>query len=168
MTSFASKMREVESSPYMLAIFKDNQHRHLFYHAMECWKMRHGQAAASNVNNWRVLDTNPILYCTHPPLEAVQQYFSGKVSYQLLSSRILKCPIVARYAFEENLESMAEMHKMEMLQFENSYILRVIDLIEFDEELTYKVIVAGLTKAMPEPFQRDMTPEQKATAAICA
>lgn len=161
---FSEKMKDVELNPYMLTIYKDNEHHHLLRHAIECWKLR--PRPTGPINNI-LLARNPILYHPKPPLDLVQKYYPGENSYVLLISRILNCPIVARYAFWENFDRLCEIAR----QFDchgDSNLDRTINLISFSQDEVYQIVSAGLLPIMPWEFHLSLTSEQRSVAAICA
>lgn len=161
---FRDKMKDVELSPYMLTIYRDNEHRHLLKHALECWEYR----TRGGRNALGTLNTNPLLYCQFPPLDLIYKYNLSPSHF--ISSRILMCPIVARWAFESTLdkfEGVPEMLEQSLAQA-TQYTRRVVELIEYDNELIYKIIMGGFGHAMPEFFHNLLDDEQKMTMTICA
>lgn len=168
---FADKMKDVELNPYMLAIYKDNKHYHLLQHALEAWeyRSRSGQYTSTGLSSYNIQITNPIVYAAYPSLELIKQY--GIRPNQMITSRVLKCPIVAKWAFEEMLAVWSENPEVYNFAFDKNLgeqANRVVSLIQFDEELTYKVICAGMAPYMPEAFQRNLTEEQLLSSIICA
>ncbi|MCK9530941.1 MAG: hypothetical protein M0R77_10355 [Gammaproteobacteria bacterium] len=165
MVGMREKLKDVELHPYMLAIYKDNEHRHLLKHALECWEHRTVNGTRSAL---RPLDTNPILYCRFPPLDLIHEY--NLSSSHFLGSRILQCPVVARWALEQFLTNWS--HDPDMvaykIQSEMLYFERVSTLIKYDDELIYKIIMAGIGPVMPSSFHQTLSEDQKMAMTICA
>ena len=161
---FRDKMKDVELSPYMLAIYRDNEHRHLLKHALECWEYR----TRGGKNALGTLNTNPIFYSSYPTLELIAQYNISARS--MLDSRVLKCPIVAKWALINVLSEYQDLPEMflQLMQAPSQYAPRVVNLIDFDDDLIYKVIMSGLGPYMPEKFQNSLDAEQRTTMVICA
>lgn len=165
MAGMRQKLLDIEKSPYMLAIYKDNEHHHLLKHALKQWKI--------NTNNGRKpalrpFDTNPILYCRFPPIELIEEYALGTTDF--LGSRLLECPKVARWALERALEIHENDREFLRLKLEaqHPYLTRVLMLIEYDEDLIYKIIYAGIADIMPAAFQFKLTSDQKLAMTFCA
>lgn len=163
---FADKMKDVELNPYMLAIYKDNEHHHLLKHALECWEFRTRNGTKTAL---RPFDTNPILFCRYPPLELIEAYNLAHENF--IQSRLLECPKVAKWALRQMMAKWAaadmEIFKLNFsMAASNPY--RVLSLIEYDEELIYEVIMAGFGPVMPDKFQQSLNTEQRMTMTICA
>lgn len=168
MVGMRQKLKDVELAPYMLAIYKDNEHRHLLKHALECWEHRKRMTPVTTGVSG-ILTTNPIHYCSFPPLEMIEKYDINPITF--LSSRTLQCPKVARWAFETVLDGWvgadAEHMKLVLGQAQ-PYLFRILSLIAYDEDLTYKIIYSGLASYMPAKFQFGLTEDQKLAATFCA
>lgn len=174
---FRDKMKDVELSPYMLAIYRDNEHHHLLKHALECWEHRTRNPQPTNpawVNNRPVsppthLVTNPIHFCSYPPLELIKQYDISP--HTVLSSKLIKCPKVAKWAFDQHLDNWVDNPEMIVmsltLQFSENF-RRIVSIIEYDDELIYKLIMMGVATYMPPEFQEKLNEEQRNAAIICA
>ncbi len=165
MVGMRQKLKDIELSPYMLAIYKDNEYHHLLNHALELWKIHTNNGRKPAL---RPFDTNPILYCRFPPLELIQEYDLGSTDF--LGSRLLECPKVARWALERAIdihENDREFLKIK-LEAQHPYLTRVLMLIDYDEDLIYKIIYAGIAGLMPAAFQFKMTSDQKLAMTFCA
>lgn len=160
MVGMRQKLKDVELSPYMLAIYKDNEYQHLIKHALACWENRtkNGRTAPPGP-----LGNNPLSYCQFPPLDLIKEYRMSAES--LISSRTLQCPDVARWALESLLDNEPEWIGVMLGQL---YVTRVLMLINYDEELIYKIIYAGIANIMPAAFQFKLSEEQKLAATFCA
>lgn len=167
MAGMRQKLKDVETAPYMLAIYKDNDYNHLLKHALECWKHRRCKTQ-TNAGIGGVLITNPILYCRFPPIELIEEYALGTTDF--LGSRLLECPKVARWALERALEIHENDREFLRLKLEaqHPYLTRVLMLIEYDEDLIYKIIYAGIADLMPAAFQFKLTSDQKLAMTFCA
>lgn len=165
MVGMRQKLKDVELSPYMLAIYKDNEHNHLLKHALECWKLRtqNGRPAPPGP-----LATNPILYCRHPSIEMLEEYRIG--TPHMLGSRILECPKVARWALERVIDIHLNdlIFLREKIKDQSPYYPRVLSLIQYDEDLIYKVIYAGIGDIMPDAFHNQLTSDQKLAITFCS
>lgn len=164
MVSMRQKLKDVETTSYMLAIYKDNEHGHLIRHAIKYWLARKPEYNQRNYAGPQY--NNPLVYCPYPPMDLVEHYFNNSSAMSLLNSRLLRCPIVARWAFEKEFETLAQ-----LIQAQDDlgwYVSQVIDLIEFDEELIYRIVTSPIGPKMPSKFIEMLNDEQRATLAICA
>lgn len=165
MVSMRQKLKDVEVAPYMLAIYKDNEYNHLLKHALEFWKYNTKNGTKSAL---RPFDVNPIMYSCFPPLELIEEYNLGSADF--LGSRLLKCPKVARWA----LERAMEVHSQDLeflkikLDAQQPYMTRVLMLIDYDTDLIYKIIYAGIADRMPAAFQFKLTDDQKLAVTFCS
>lgn len=156
------KMRDVETSPYMLAIYKDNEYHHLLRHALKHWEARrHKSFVGMGVS---ILGTNPIYNCPYPPMELLDKYSINPMT--MVSSRVLKCPKIARWALEMVLQS-DEVSVWAAVR-NNLSFSKFLTLIEFDDYLLSLFAMAGVADALPSSVKERLTPEQQSLIAICA
>lgn len=157
------KMRDVERTPYLLAIYKDNKHHHLLRHALKHWEARKSTIHLMVGMDKNILGTNPIYYCPYPPLDLLRKYIVNPMT--IFSSRIIRCPTVIRWA----IESVLCADEVTIWSaFNGIYIHQFLAKVEYDDELLALFAMAGVSSKLPISVKEKLTPEQRSLIAICA
>lgn len=163
MVSMLQKMQEVEKTPYMLAIYKDNEHYHLLKHALKHYEARKPTIHLMVGMDKSILGTNPIYYCPYPPLDLLRKYIINPMT--IFSSRVIKCPKIIRWAVEEVLNA----DEITIWSaFNGIYAPQFLSKIEYDDELLALFAMAGVSSKLPISVKEKLTPEQRSLIAICA
>lgn len=109
-------------------------------------------------------------------MELVLQYCNEKAAMGYLNSKHLKCPKVARWAFEiefDNLALVAVNNRFTNIGATPAsglghYLLKILSIIEYDDELIYRIITSDLATHMHLGFYDLLNEEQRATLVICS
>lgn len=159
---FRDKMKDVELHPYMLAIYKDNEHHHLLRHAIKSWEIRkRGMQDPRSHPNY--LFSHPITFSAYPPFELIEQH--EITPHSIIGSKIIRCPRVLKWAVSMVLNEPDGDLVWPLTS--SSFWNYLAPHVEWDDELIFKMIQADLYPFLVQ-YGIKLTDEQHATAIICA